>query len=97
MTFLAVQIAVGRCDPLTGMDACIQPNGRQLPAAFSSAELNEKEARKLPFCLAVCLLTSSLSSQLAPIHLKPFKIIQRPNVPEGTIHLSGFSRSQKLN
>ena len=95
MTFLAVQIAVAdEIHSRAWMPAFSQMAGRCLP--FPVLNWKEKEARKLPFCLAVCLLTSPLLFPVRPYSFKPFKIIQRPNVPEGTIHLSGFSRSRSL-
>ena len=85
MTFLAIQIAVaGAIHSRAWRPAFSQMAGRRLP--FPVLNWNEKEARKLPFCLAVCLLTSLLFFPARPYSFKPFKIIQRPNIPEGTIH-----------
>ena len=85
----------GRWDPLPGMDACIQPNGRP-PSPFSSAELEGKRGQKITLLSGVSHLSSPLLFPPHPYSFKPFKTIQRPNVPEGTIHLSGFSRSGSL-
>lgn len=84
----------GLWDPLTGMDACIQPNGWPLLAS-SRAELQKgKEARKWPACPH---LSSPLLSLARSYSFNSFKIIQRPNVPEGTIYLSGLSVTWELN
>lgn len=84
----------GLWDPLTGMDACIQPNGWPLLAS-SRAELQKgREARKWP---ASPRLSSPLLSPASSYSFNSFKIIQRPNVPEGTVYLSGLSVTWELN
>lgn len=40
---------------------------------------------------------SPLLSPACPYSFNPFKTIQRPNVPEGTIYLSGLSVTGELN
>ena len=75
MTFLAVQIAVaGETHSRAWMPAFSQMAGRRLP--FPVLNWKEKEARKLPSCLA-CLTSPLLSSShLTPIHLnhlRPFR------------------------
>ena len=75
MTFLAVQIAVaGETHSRAWMPAFSQMAGRRLPLPVLNWK--EKEARKLPSCLA-CLYSPLLSSShLTPIHLnhlRPFR------------------------
>lgn len=84
----------GLWDPLPGMDSRVQPNGRPV-TAFSTAELwKEKETRKWPSCPQCCSL---FLSPARPYSFNPFKTIQKPNVPEGAIYLSGLSVTRELN
>lgn len=78
----------GLRDPLPGMDARIQPHSRPAPIS-SSAELWERQEAKLT-------ISSPHHCPARPYSFHPFKVIQRPNVPEGTF-IIGLLYDQKLN
>lgn len=78
----------GLRDPLPGMDARVQPHSRPAPIS-SSAELWEGQEAKLT-------ISSPHHCPARPYSFHPFKVIQRPNVPEGTF-IIGLLYDQKLN